>query len=54
MSVVDRVREINQRYKFPHVKMTPGVKIALIMLRIYLIVLVGILFLKFFTLAAGR
>jgi hypothetical protein len=44
------VRGINNRYKVPHAKMTKGVRFSLIMLRVYLIILVGILFYKFITL----
>ncbi|MGA2642288.1 MAG: hypothetical protein ABSG21_15445 [Spirochaetia bacterium] len=50
----DRIHEINRRFRTPHVKMTPGVKFALLMLRIYLLLLVAILFFKFFTLIAGK
>ncbi len=50
----DRIREINRKFGTPHVKMTPGVKLALLMLRIYLLLLVAILFFKFFTLLAGK
>jgi hypothetical protein len=53
LALFGRIREINQKFKTPHVKMTPGVKIALFLLRIYLLVLVAILFFKFFTLVAG-
>ncbi len=49
-----KIREINQKYKTPHVTMTPAVKIALVFLRLYLLLLVGLLFFKFFTLVAGR
>ncbi len=48
----DRFRpfvEITQKYKTPRIKMTRQVKIALLLLRIYLIVMVGILVFKFFT-----
>lgn len=48
-----KIREINQKYKTPHVTMTPAVKIALVFLRLYLLLLVGLLFFKFFTLVAG-
>jgi hypothetical protein len=54
MALFDRIREINGKFKTPHVKMTQGVKIALFLLRIYLLLLVGILFFKFFTLVAGK
>jgi len=53
MGLFARIREINERFRTPHVKMTPGVKIALFLLRIYLLLLVGILFFKFFTVVAG-
>jgi hypothetical protein len=54
MGLFARIREINNRFRTPHVKMTPGVKVALFLLRIYLLMLVGILFYKFFTLVAGQ
>jgi hypothetical protein len=54
MRLFSKIREINQRFSVPHVKMTGGVKFALLMLRIYLLLLVAILFFKFFTLAMGR
>ena len=54
MALFSRIREINQRYRYPHVKMTRGVKFALLSLRIYLLVLLAILFFKFFTLVTGR
>ena len=53
VGLFNKVREINERFRTPHVRMTPGVKVALFLLRIYLLVLVGILFFKFFTLVAG-
>jgi len=43
-----RIREINRKYKTPHVEMTPAVKFALLVLRLYLLLLVGLLFFKFF------
>ncbi len=49
-----RVREINRRYAGHRVAMTPGVKVALFLLRIYLLALVAILVVKFFTILAGR
>jgi hypothetical protein len=49
-----RVREINRRYAGHHVTMTPAVKVALLLLRIYLLVLVGILVVKFFMILAGK
>ena len=46
----DRISEINKKYAKPRIKMTPLVKVSLFVLRMYLILLVGILFYKFFTL----
>jgi uncharacterized membrane protein YidH (DUF202 family) len=45
------IRQINRKYSTPRIKTTPMVKIALLMLRIYLILLVLILIYKFYTLA---
>jgi hypothetical protein len=45
-----KIIEINKKYATPKIKMTKGVRIALMGLRIYLIVLVIILVYKFFTL----
>ena len=50
--LISAVQEINRRYAKPQIAMTPATKFALIGLRLYLIVLVGILFFKFFTMAA--
>jgi len=44
-----KIREINEKYAKPRVKMTRGVAVALFMLRLYLILLVGILVIKFIT-----
>lgn len=49
-NTIQEVRNINSRYKVPHAKMTKGVKFSLLMLRIYLLVLIGILCYKFITL----
>ena len=43
-----KIREINRKYRTPHVEMTPAVKFALLFLRLYLLFLVGLLFFKFF------
>jgi hypothetical protein len=48
----DRFRpfvEITERYRTPRIKMTRPVRIALLLLRIYLIFIVGLLIFKFFT-----
>jgi hypothetical protein len=49
-----RVREINEKYSKPRIKMTPLVSVSLIALRIYLFALVGILFFKFFSMLHGK
>jgi hypothetical protein len=48
------VHDINERYKTPRIKMTKGVKIALFALRVYLFILVILLFYKFFTIVYGH
>ena len=48
-----KIREINRKFRTPHVKMTPAVKFALLCLRLYLFLLVGLLVFKFYTLVAG-
>ncbi len=47
---IDRIVEINKKYAKPRIKITPLVKVSLFVLRMYLILLVAILFYKFFTL----
>ncbi|MDR3668701.1 MAG: hypothetical protein P4L35_17810 [Ignavibacteriaceae bacterium] len=49
-NTTQEVRRINSRYSVPHAKMTKGVKFSLMILRIYLLVLIGILCYKFITL----
>ncbi|MCX6091496.1 MAG: hypothetical protein NTX23_01310 [Candidatus Bipolaricaulota bacterium] len=48
-----KIREINEKFRTPHVKMTPAVKFALLCLRLYLFLLVGLLIFKFYTLVAS-
>ena len=45
----EAIREINQKYKTPRIKMTPLVSISLLVLRLYLIGMVVILLYKFVT-----
>ena len=45
-----KIREINRKYAKPRIHMTRMVKLVLLMLRLYLLLLVGILFYKFYTL----
>ncbi len=45
----EKIKEINNKYSTPRIKMTRGVKFALLTLRLYLILLVLILAYKFLT-----
>lgn len=45
-----KVAEINRKYATPRIPMTPAVRMILLVLRLYLLFLVGILFYKFFSL----
>ena len=45
--LVGKIREINRRYSQPHIEMTPLVKISLMALRVYLLLLVGLIVYKF-------
>ena len=45
----NKIAEINERYRTPRIKMSRGVKIALLVLRLYLLFLVVILGYKFIT-----
>lgn len=42
-----KIREINHRYRKPHIEMSRGVKISLMILRIYLLLLVSLIVYKF-------
>jgi len=50
---IQKVREINRRYAKPRLAMSPAVRIALLVLRIYLLLLVALLFYKFYTVVTG-
>lgn len=47
---VDKIREINRRYAKPRIRLSRTTRLALLALRLYLIVLVGLLVYRFFTL----
>jgi hypothetical protein len=49
-----KIKEINEKYKQPRLKMTPLVKVSLLVLRLYLIMLVIILVYKFYTVVSFR
>ena len=46
----DKIHEINKKYETPRIRMSRGVRIALLFLRLYLILLVLLLGYKFWTL----
>ncbi len=45
-----KIREINKKYEKPGIEMSRGVKISLLLLRIYLFSLIGLSLYKFITL----
>ena len=45
----NKIQEINMKYEKPRITMSPGVKITLLFLRVYLILLVLLLGYKFWT-----
>ncbi len=50
----EKITEINRKYAQPRIKMTPAISLALLLLRIYLLLLVAILFYKFFTIVMSK
>ena len=48
--IIGKIMEINRRYAKPRIRMSRGVRFALLMLRLYLIFLVLILAYRFITL----
>jgi hypothetical protein len=46
---VERIREINAKYAHPRIAVTPAAAVALLILRLYLLALVGVLMYKFWT-----
>ena len=46
----EKIREINRKYAKPRVTMTPAVRFALLLLRLYLVAMVALLLYKFITL----
>jgi len=45
--LVRKFREINHRYNKPHIEMSRGVRMALMALRVYLLLIVGLIIYKF-------
>jgi len=52
-SLIEQIREINRKYATPEIEMTPFVKFCLVGLRIYLLLLVGLMLFKFISAARG-
>jgi hypothetical protein len=48
------VRETNRKYRTPRIKMTPMVRVSLLLLRAYLIGMILLLVYKFVTVVTGR
>ena len=46
---IDKAHEINRKYAKPRIRMSRGVKFALLMLRLYLFFLVGLLVFRLIT-----
>ena len=49
-NLINKIREINQRYSKPKIQMSRPIKLALLALRLYLIFLIIMLLYKFITL----
>ena len=52
--IVQGVREVNKKYAHPTLEMTPVVKAALLGLRIYLLVLIALMVVRFILTVAGK
>ena len=50
---LDKVRAINQRYARPRLTISPAVRVCLLVLRLYLLFLVGLLAYKFVAIVVG-
>ncbi len=46
---IQTLRDINEKYKTPHIRMTPMVSWSLLLLRIYLFGMIAVLLYKFVT-----
>lgn len=53
-NLINSVREINRKYAKPRIKLTKWVKVSLFLLRLYLLLLVGLLIFKFITIVQGH
>jgi hypothetical protein len=52
--LAELVRETNRKYKTPRFKMTPMVRVSLLLLRAYLLGMILLLIYKFITVVAAR
>jgi len=50
---LDKVRAINRRYAHPRLTISPMVRVSLLILRVYLLLLVGLLAYRFITMVIG-
>jgi hypothetical protein len=50
---LDKVRAINRRYAHPRLTISPSVRVCLLVLRLYLLFLVGLLAYKFVAIVVG-
>jgi hypothetical protein len=50
---LDKVRAINRRYAHPRLTISPMVRVCLLILRLYLLFLVGLLAYKFVAMVVG-
>jgi len=47
LRLVHKIREINERYSRPNIEMSRAVRLSLLALRLYLLLLVGLIVYKF-------
>jgi hypothetical protein len=50
---LDKVRAINRRYAHPRLAISPAVRVCLVILRLYLLFLVGLLAYRFVAIVVG-
>jgi hypothetical protein len=50
---LDKVRAINRRYAHPRLTISPAVRVCLLILRLYLLFLVGLLAYRFVAMVVG-
>ena len=50
---LDKVRAINRRYAHPRLAISPAVRVCLVILRLYLLFLVGLLAYRFIAIVVG-